>query len=118
MARGSIVPTRAKCPSSDDLDEHMAVSRDSASLEHVWPAPTIPVLPRHVSRLWLFGTTRSLDPGQSMPWQDTLKQMTGETRVDASAMVEYFQPLIDWLKEQNKGEKTGWAVAANPLKAR
>jgi peptidyl-dipeptidase A len=42
--------------------------------------------------------------------------MTGETRVDASAMVEYFQPLIDWLKEQNKGEKIGWTVAANPLK--
>jgi peptidyl-dipeptidase A len=44
--------------------------------------------------------------------------MTGETRVDASAMVEYFQPLIDWLKEQNKGEKSGWTVAANPLRAR
>ncbi|MEP6716130.1 MAG: M2 family metallopeptidase [Terriglobia bacterium] len=55
--------------------------------------------------------------GQSVPWQDAMKQMTGETRVDASAMVEYFQPLLDWLKEQNKTEKIGWTVSANPLKA-
>ncbi len=44
--------------------------------------------------------------------------MTGEDRVDASAMVEYFQPLLTWLKAQNAGEKTGWRVGADPLKAR
>jgi peptidyl-dipeptidase A len=43
--------------------------------------------------------------------------MTGEDRTDASAMVEYFQPLLTWLKEQNKGEKIGWTVQADPLKA-
>ena len=56
--------------------------------------------------------------GQSKPWPDAMKAMTGEDRADASAMVEYFQPLLDWLKQQNKGEKTGWTVSADPLKAR
>jgi peptidyl-dipeptidase A len=56
--------------------------------------------------------------GQSKPWQEALKAMTGEDRIDASAMVEYFQPLLTWLKEQNKGEKAGWTVAADPMKAR
>jgi peptidyl-dipeptidase A len=54
--------------------------------------------------------------GQSKPWQEAMKTMTGEDRIDASAMVEYFQPLLSWLKQQNKGEKAGWTVAANPLK--
>jgi peptidyl-dipeptidase A len=56
--------------------------------------------------------------GQSKPWPGALKAMTGEDRADASAIIEYFQPLIDWLKEQNKGEKTGWSESADPLKAR
>jgi peptidyl-dipeptidase A len=56
--------------------------------------------------------------GQSKPWPEAMKRITGGDRVDASAMVEYFQPLLAWLKEQNGGEKTGWTVAANPMKAR
>jgi peptidyl-dipeptidase A len=59
-----------------------------------------------------------LELGQSKPWQEAMKAMTGDDRIDASAMVEYFQPLLTWLKEQNKGEKAGWTVAANPMKAR
>src|SRR5580698_3139127 len=59
-----------------------------------------------------------LEMGQSKPWQEAMKAMTGEDRIDASAMVEYFQPLLTWLREQNKGEKAGWTVAANPMKAR
>jgi peptidyl-dipeptidase A len=56
--------------------------------------------------------------GQSKPWPEALKAMTGEDRADASAIVEYFQPLIAWLKEQNAGQKTGWTAASDPLKAR
>ena len=58
-----------------------------------------------------------LELGQSKPWPEALKLMTGEDRLDASAMVEYFQPLLDWLKEQNQGVKTGWTVDADPMKA-
>ncbi len=58
-----------------------------------------------------------LELGQSKPWPEALKAMTGEEKADASAMVEYFQPLLVWLKEQNKGEKLGWTLPADPLKA-
>ena len=58
-----------------------------------------------------------LAAGASKPWQETLKAMTGEDHIDASAMVEYFQPLLTWLKEQNASEKPGWTVGADPLKA-
>ncbi|NOZ00305.1 MAG: M2 family metallopeptidase [Deltaproteobacteria bacterium] len=46
--------------------------------------------------------------GLSRPWPDALEALTGERRMDASAILEYFQPLHDWLKEQNKGRKCGW----------
>jgi peptidyl-dipeptidase A len=61
-----------------------------------------------------------LSAGQSRPWPETLKLMTGEDHVDASAMVEYFQPLLTWLREQNAASaaKPGWTVGADPLKSR
>jgi peptidyl-dipeptidase A len=49
-----------------------------------------------------------LSLGASQPWQDTLQQLTGERRMDASALLEYFQPLMVWLAEQNKGQTCGW----------
>jgi peptidyl-dipeptidase A len=54
--------------------------------------------------------------GRSKPWPEALKTMTGSDKADASAIVEYFQPLLVWLKEQNKGEKAGWTLPADPLK--
>jgi peptidyl-dipeptidase A len=57
-----------------------------------------------------------LQMGCSQPWPVALKVMTGADKADASAIVEYFQPLIDWLKEQNKGETEGWTLPADPLK--
>jgi peptidyl-dipeptidase A len=41
-------------------------------------------------------------PGASRPWQEVLRETTGR-ELDAQAMVEYFQPLYDWLVEQNQG---------------
>jgi peptidyl-dipeptidase A len=46
--------------------------------------------------------------GASQPWQDTLAELTGTREMDASAIIEYFAPLIDWLKEQNQGQQCGW----------
>jgi peptidyl-dipeptidase A len=43
-----------------------------------------------------------LEAGQSRPWQETLKEMTGSDHLDAQAMLDYFAPLYQWLKEQNK----------------
>ena len=46
--------------------------------------------------------------GSSQPWPDALEKLTGSRQIDASAIIDYFQPLIGWLKEQNKGQTCGW----------
>ena len=46
--------------------------------------------------------------GMSKPWPVALKALTGETKMDASAILEYFKPLHDWLKKQNKDRTCGW----------
>ena len=46
--------------------------------------------------------------GASVPWQQALAELTGETKMDASAILEYFAPLQTWLTEQNKGQTCGW----------
>jgi peptidyl-dipeptidase A len=40
--------------------------------------------------------------GQSRPWPEALKAMTGEDKMDATAIIDYFAPLKQWLDEQNK----------------
>ncbi|MES2073555.1 MAG: M2 family metallopeptidase [Pseudomonadota bacterium] len=40
--------------------------------------------------------------GQSRPWPEALKQVTGEEKMDASAILDYFAPLKVWLDAQNK----------------
>jgi peptidyl-dipeptidase A len=46
-----------------------------------------------------------LEAGQSQPWQQTLKEMSGTDQLDAQAMLDYFAPLYVWLKEQNKSNQ-------------
>jgi len=46
--------------------------------------------------------------GESKPWQDAMEVVTGERKADASAILEYFEPLRAWLKDQIKDEKCGW----------
>lgn len=41
-------------------------------------------------------------PGGTGDWRKLLKDKTGED-LSARAMLDYFAPLMDWLKEQNKG---------------
>ena len=49
-----------------------------------------------------------LEAGASQPWQDTLELMTGTREMDATAIVDYFAPLMGYLKEQNEGRSCGW----------
>ncbi len=51
---------------------------------------------------------KMLEMGQSRPWPEALYALTGERKMDATAMLEYFAPLKKWLDEQNKGQPTGW----------
>lgn len=49
-----------------------------------------------------------LEAGMSQPWPDTLEKFTGTRTMDGSAIIEYFDPLIGYLKEQNEGQACGW----------
>jgi peptidyl-dipeptidase A len=49
-----------------------------------------------------------LEAGQSAPWQETLEKLTGTQEMDASAIIDYFAPLMAYLKEQNEGRTCGW----------
>ena len=51
---------------------------------------------------------KALEMGKSRPWQEVMFELTGERQGDASALLEYFAPLKQWLDEQNKGQKIGW----------
>jgi peptidyl-dipeptidase A len=51
---------------------------------------------------------RMLELGQSRPWPDALEALTGERRMDAGALLDYFAPLRRWLDEQNRGRKVGF----------
>jgi peptidyl-dipeptidase A len=46
--------------------------------------------------------TKIMYPGASKDWRKVLKESTGDD-LNAKAMLEYFQPLVSWLQEQNKG---------------
>jgi peptidyl-dipeptidase A len=45
-----------------------------------------------------------LSPGASVDWREHLKSSIG-SEMSAQPMVDYFSPLLDWLKEKNKGRK-------------
>jgi peptidyl-dipeptidase A len=49
-----------------------------------------------------------LEMGASKPWPDALEAFTGSREMSGKAMIEYFAPLMKWLKAQNKGAKKGW----------
>jgi len=40
--------------------------------------------------------------GASKPWQEALKAVSGEDKIDGQALLEYFAPLKIWLDEQNR----------------
>jgi peptidyl-dipeptidase A len=49
-----------------------------------------------------------LEMGASKPWPDALQAFTGSRVMSGKPMIEYFAPLMKWLKEQNKGRVKGW----------
>ncbi|XP_004374294.1 angiotensin-converting enzyme-like isoform X2 [Trichechus manatus latirostris] len=48
--------------------------------------------------------------GFSKPWPEAMRLITGQPNMSASAMMNYFKPLLDWLLTENgrHGEKLGW----------
>jgi peptidyl-dipeptidase A len=51
---------------------------------------------------------KMLSMGKSKPWPDALEAISGQRRMDAAAILDYFAPLKKWLDEQTQGEKLGW----------
>lgn len=49
-----------------------------------------------------------LAKGASQPWQETLYELTGTREMDASAIIDYFAPLLAWLEKKNEGQQCGW----------
>nr|XP_034299429.1 uncharacterized protein LOC117680950 isoform X2 [Crassostrea gigas] len=54
-----------------------------------------------------------LKVGSSKPWPEVMKELTGQSKMDATAILDYFKPLQQWLEEQNKGEEKGWETNCN-----
>jgi peptidyl-dipeptidase A len=46
--------------------------------------------------------------GASRTWPDALARLTGQREMDATALLDYFQPLRVWLARQNQGAPVGW----------
>jgi peptidyl-dipeptidase A len=49
-----------------------------------------------------------MEMGASRPWPDALEAFTGTRQMDGGSMVRYFQPLMAYLQEQNRGQECGW----------
>ncbi len=51
-----------------------------------------------------------MEMGLSRPWPEALEALTGEREMDATALLDYYAPLMAWLKEQNaaNGYASGW----------
>jgi peptidyl-dipeptidase A len=49
-----------------------------------------------------------LTMGLSRPWPEALEALTDSKQMDATAMMDYFAPLKQWLDQQTRGKPVGW----------
>ena len=49
-----------------------------------------------------------LSMGQSRAWPEALEALTGSKQMDATAILDYFDPLSKWLDTQLAGQQMGW----------
>lgn len=56
--------------------------------------------------------------GSSKPWPDAMEVLTGQRKMDASALLDYFATLRTWLENENKrtGEMVGWETSSEGIK--
>ena len=52
--------------------------------------------------------------GSSLPWPEALEQITGSPDMSVQPLIDYFQPLLDWLEQENQGQPVGWDETACP----
>ncbi|CAD5120116.1 DgyrCDS8693 [Dimorphilus gyrociliatus] len=46
--------------------------------------------------------------GSSKKWSVAMEIITGQSKMDGSSLLKYFEPLIKYLEEENKGHKIDW----------
>ena len=46
--------------------------------------------------------------GSSVPWPEAMMKIAGSRDMDASPLMEFFQPIVDFLEEANAGHRIGW----------
>ena len=46
--------------------------------------------------------------GESLPWQDAFENLTGSRKLSGKSILNYYNPLMTWLNEQNKNRTCGW----------
>ena len=56
-----------------------------------------------------------LEMGQSRAWPDALEALTGERKMDATAILDYFAPLKKWLDAQAEGRKSAAPRSPAPV---
>jgi len=53
---------------------------------------------------------KMLELGSSLPWTQALKELTGTEKMSTRPILQFFEPLQQWLKEENakNGDESGW----------
>jgi peptidyl-dipeptidase A len=51
---------------------------------------------------------KMLEMGLSKPWPEALEAVTGSRQMDATAIVDYFAPLKEWMDKQTANAPKGW----------
>ncbi|XP_024425698.2 angiotensin-converting enzyme 2 [Desmodus rotundus] len=55
--------------------------------------------------------------GKSEPWTRALENIVGKKQMDVRPLLNYFEPLFTWLKEQNRNSFVGWLTDWSPYAA-
>lgn len=64
----------------------------------------------------LFTLRDLLKPGRSKSWTSALLEISGDNRMNATALLEYFEKLHTWLKQENDKHNRlrGWKTDIFP----
>jgi peptidyl-dipeptidase A len=81
---------------------HEALCREAG---HVGPLHTCSIAGNKAAGAKL---AKMLALGSSVPWPQALETVTGTRQMDAGPLLQYFEPLQQWLAEQNEGRTCGW----------
>ncbi|XP_037678580.1 angiotensin-converting enzyme 2 isoform X2 [Choloepus didactylus] len=55
-----------------------------------------------------------LKSGKSEPWTAALEHVVGTKHMDVKPLLNYFEPLFTWLKDQNRNVPVGWSTDGSP----